>query len=80
MTVRVNLIASSSNPIDLDMSLEKDEHIDLKSALSIVPNAGDYEQLSNKPKIEGHTLIGNSTLPEINVHEMTAAQAASLLN
>ena len=31
----------------------------------------DYERLINKPSIEGHTLIGNSTLPQIGVNDIT---------
>jgi len=92
MTVKIELSTSLSDSIDLltsiedselEVSFENDENIELESELSIVTGlegVGDYEQLINKPKIEGHTLIGNSTLPEINVHEMTAAQAASLFN
>lgn len=94
MTVRVELATSIiTNSVDLSMtipdseldaSFEKEENAELEVSLSTVQGSGegtrDYEQLINKPKIEGHTLIGNSTLPEINVHEMTAAQAASLLN
>ena len=31
----------------------------------------DYERLIHKPSIEGHTLVGNSTLPQIGVHDIT---------
>lgn len=32
---------------------------------------GDYATLANKPSIEGHTLIGDSTIGEIGVGELT---------
>ena len=49
-------------------------------AVSTRPGSGrDYEALYNKPSIEGHELIGDSTLAEIGIEEMTAAQAAALL-
>lgn len=31
----------------------------------------NYEVLINKPSIEGHTLIGDSTLPQIGVGDIT---------
>ena len=31
----------------------------------------DYERLIHKPSIEGHTLIGDSTLPQIGVGDIT---------
>ena len=32
---------------------------------------GDYRDLEHKPSIEGHTLIGDSLLPQIGVHTVT---------
>lgn len=32
---------------------------------------GNYERLVNKPSIEGHTLVGDSTLPQIGVGDIT---------
>ena len=31
----------------------------------------DYNKLINHPSIEGHTLIGDSTLPQIGVNDIT---------
>ena len=31
----------------------------------------DYNALTNKPSIEGHVLIGDSTLPQIGVNDIT---------
>lgn len=31
----------------------------------------DYNDLSNKPSIEGHVLVGDSLLPEIGVRDIT---------
>lgn len=31
----------------------------------------DYERLIHKPSIEGHTLVGDSTLPQIGVGDIT---------
>ena len=39
--------------------------------VTIRDGTGDYRRLENKPSIEGHTLIGDSTLPEIGVNLIT---------
>lgn len=31
----------------------------------------DYAKLTNKPSIEGHTLVGDSTIQQIGVGELT---------
>lgn len=31
----------------------------------------DYNKLTNKPSIEGHTLVGDSTIQQIGVGELT---------
>lgn len=31
----------------------------------------DYAKLANKPSIEGHTLVGDSTIQQIGVGELT---------
>lgn len=49
--------------------------------LGLVRTAGttDYEVLENKPSIEGHVLIGDSTLPEIGVEDITPQDIDKLI-
>lgn len=65
------------NIINLDIRQEKDIGLDISKqrniTLGINPSGGtsNYELLLNKPSIEGHTLIGDSKLPEIGVNTIT---------
>ena len=44
-----------------------------------VGGVSDYEKLKNLPSIEGHTLIGDSLLPEIGVNIITEQSIDSLI-
>ena len=44
-----------------------------------VVETGDYNNLSNKPSIENHTLIGNSTIDEIGVGTLTVQEIEKIL-
>lgn len=65
------------NIVELEVKQEHGVSLDLKSrgdiSLGIEPGSGttDYNRLSGKPSIEGHTLIGDSTLPQIGVNDIT---------
>ncbi len=39
----------------------------------------DYEKLVNKPSIEGHELVGDSTLPQIGVLDITPQQIDQII-
>ncbi len=85
LTAEVNpeLSVSINNKSELSMSIQDNHNVDLLSVATVdqTKTMGlDYELLRNKPKIENHELIGNSTLEDISVHELTAAQAAALFN
>lgn len=45
----------------------------------IVDGTRDYELLDNKPSIESVTLIGNKTLPEFGLNNITNVELAGLL-
>jgi hypothetical protein len=40
----------------------------------------DYEQLLNKPSIEGEVLIGNKTFEDLHMHVLTNLEIETLLN
>ena len=40
----------------------------------------DYEQLINKPKIEGEELLGNKTFEELNLNALTNLELEELIN
>lgn len=39
----------------------------------------DYSALTNKPRIEGHVLVGNSTIQQIGVGEITPQEIDRLI-
>ena len=41
--------------------------------------SNDYRDLSNKPSINGHTLIGDSNFEDIGLHFMTNTEIRDLL-
>lgn len=65
------------NEITLEMQSKTEMGLDISSGgsiqLGIERSSGtsNYEALVNKPKIEGHTLIGDSTLEQIGVGDIT---------
>lgn len=44
-----------------------------------VAETGDYEKLNNKPRIENHELVGNSTIDEIGVGTLTVQEIEKIL-
>ena len=40
---------------------------------------GNYNELTNKPRIEGVELVGNRTFPELGLNKMTNAEIENLL-
>lgn len=41
---------------------------------------GNYNELTNKPRIEGVELVGNKTFPELGMDKLTNAELENLLN
>lgn len=76
--------------LDAKVSISKDVHARLtcdcghNASLSvgtvmIRDGTDDYEQLRNKPSIEGKELVGDVTLPEIKVAAMTTEEIERIL-
>lgn len=68
------------NTINGTVSITKD----IEGAVSIgtkfyESGTTDYNRLINKPSIEGHTLQGDSTLPEIGVGTITPQDIDNLI-
>ena len=55
-------------PIDLDAVFSPCE-FDIDMAMGVL--SGNYNDLENKPSIETHVLVGDSTLEEIGVRNIT---------
>ena len=59
----------SSEEFDTELA-ENGDTFDVDfGAMTQMGGVGDYEQLINKPQIEGVTLVGNKTFPELNLEE-----------
>lgn len=63
----ITLDILSGNGLDLDISSGGSIQLGLERS----SGTSNYEALVNKPKIEGHTLIGDSTLDQIGVGDIT---------
>ena len=48
--------------------------------IEIETGTSDYEQLINKPKIEGEELLGNKTFEELNLKALTNLELEELIN
>lgn len=60
--------------VDCDAELELhggcDPHLDMASGV-LVSGTSDYEELDNKPQINGVTLIRNKSLPDLGINNIT---------
>jgi len=77
----INMKTDISNDPNIGLSVKNDEGgLSLKTGVYTYSSGADnYNVLRNKPSIEGNVLIGDKSLDEIGVEEMSAAQAALLL-
>ena len=47
--------------------------------ITVLDGTYDYNELENRPSIEGHELIGDSTLPQIGVWDITPQQIDNII-
>lgn len=66
-------------PNDVDISFDATDVLKLDFDDSGAHFPADYEKLANKPSIEGTVLIGNRTLPQIGVGNITEQDIDKLL-
>lgn len=63
------------NPIDIEIGTDGGANIDISTSSSSIADisasawSNNYEALHNKPKINGHTLIGDKTSEELDIVE-----------
>lgn len=56
------------------------EEIEISGGGGSGEGTNNYEDLTNKPKIEGKTLIGNKTLSDLNIKALTNTELEELIN
>lgn len=80
MSRRVRLTVQDAGPVSMGLTVASGDPIPMSLGVGgrVVP-ARDYNDLTNKPSIEGHTLIGDSKLPEIGVHDITPQQIDNII-
>lgn len=61
--------------IGLDFGADPSFGFDMGEQQSV----GDYNALVNKPSIEGHVLVGDSTIGQIGVGEMTPQEIDQII-
>ena len=78
MKCRVSVKDGKPVPMSLEVQGGQPIPMKLSVARSVVP-ARDYNDLINKPSIEGHVLISDSTLPQIGVNDITAQEIDNII-
>lgn len=73
-------VESNDNPIEMDV-LSVDQDVDVNPELEIdVMTNKDYNELDNKPSINGVTLIGDKSFPNLNLLSLTNQEIEYLLS
>ena len=65
------LVLSIEGAAELGLGIGGDPELALGIERGGGSGTSNYEGLTNKPKIEGHTLVGDSTLRQIGVGDVT---------
>lgn len=66
-TIKLDISTGGAIPLDIGGP----DPLPVSLGINRYRPTGDYNELENKPSIEGHTLVGNSLLPQIGVHTVT---------
>lgn len=74
--LRLNL--NSGTNLNLNMSSRSPLNLQLREGSS--SGTKDYNDLYNKPQIEGVPLQGNKTYEELNMHRITNMELENILN
>lgn len=68
--------------VDCDAELELhggcDPHLDMASGVLVSGGVTDYNDLENKPQINGVDLVGNRSLPDLDINRITNSFINSL--
>lgn len=73
-------VESNDQPIEMDV-LSVDQDVDVNPELEIDVMANkDYNELDNKPSINGVTLIGDKSFPNLNLLSLTNQEIEYLLS
>lgn len=72
-TIELELLGAETLDLDLKDSGSLEMELDRSTGTS------NYAALSNKPQIEGHTLIGNSTIQQIGVDALPVSEIEKIL-
>lgn len=64
----------------IGMKIQSDQDIRFSFGETHEVSVRDYEQLDNKPQIEGVTLIGDKSFEELNLQKVTNAEIEVLFS
>ena len=77
-TIDIDIEINTDSSIDTDIQTS-DGEIDTDIELS-TNGTNDYNDLANKPSIEGVELIGDKTLQELGVEALTPQEIDAIIN
>lgn len=73
-------VESNDKPIEMDvLSVDQDVDVNPELAIDVMTNK-DYNELDNKPSINGVTLIGDKSFPNLNLLSLTNQEIEYLLS
>ena len=80
LTALQNTVSAISSTIQSISGEITDMKTNVASAMSAAESANNYENNTNKPKINGTELIGDKTNQDIHIRELTNAEIQEILS
>ena len=77
--IDIDIEIDNESSIDTDIQTS-DGEIDTDIEISTTGGTNDYNDLANKPSIEGVELIGDKTLEELGVEALTPQEIDAIIN
>ena len=68
-----------AEPDAVTLGLDSGDNAALNVGSTTVVSVNDYEELRNKPRIEGVELIGDKTFEELNLQSLTNSELENML-
>ena len=78
--LNIDLRKQKQAKFDINLNSTNSFNISLREGGSTPGGTTDYNQLINKPRIEGEVLVGDKTFEELHMNALTNMELERLLN
>lgn len=75
-----DLIIPTTENEELIIDAYEEDELQIDNNDSGVKLINDYDQLKNKPKIEGNVLVGDKTFEDLGLSELTNTEIQDIIN